>query len=98
MTCGCAAPQNAAGHGSISLSGCPRISDQPIDFYRHIHCRGISLWGAHTMVRPKLEFRPNGEWTEFDDCRTFFRYIRRPHYFTHGLAPGCGKGLSAAGI
>ena len=66
----------AAFHGRISLLGCTRISDQPIDFYRYVHCRGISLLGAHTMVRPKLESRPNGEWTEFDDYRTFFRYIR----------------------
>ena len=66
----------AAFHGRISLLGCTRISDQPINFYKYVHCRGISLLGAHTMVRPKFESRPNGEWTEFDDYRTFFKYVR----------------------
>lgn len=65
-----------AFHGRISLLGCTRISDQPINFYRYVHCRGVSLLGAHTMVRPKFESRPNGEWTEYDDYRTFFRYVR----------------------
>lgn len=66
----------AAFHGRISLLGCTRISDQTIDFYRYVHCRGISLSGSHTMVRPKFESRPNGEWTEFDDYRTFFNYVK----------------------
>ena len=66
----------AAFHGRISLLGCTRISDQCIDFYRYVHCRGITLLGAHTMVRPKVESRPGGEWTEFDDYRTFFRYVQ----------------------
>lgn len=65
-----------AFHGRISLLGCTRISDQTIDFYRYVHCRGVSLLGSHTMVRPKFESRPNGEWTEFDDYRTFFRYVQ----------------------
>lgn len=65
-----------AFHGRISLLGCTRISDQPINFYRYVHCRGISLLGSHTMVRPLTESRPNGEWTEYDDYRTFFRYVR----------------------
>lgn len=66
----------AAFHGRISLLGCTRISDQPINFYRYVHCRGITLLGAHTMVRPKFESRPNGEWTEYDDYRTFFKYVQ----------------------
>lgn len=65
-----------AFHGRISLLGCTRISDQPVNFYRYIHCRGVSLLGAHTMVRPKFESRPNGEWTEYDDYMTFFKYVR----------------------
>lgn len=65
-----------AFHGRISLLGCTRISDQCIDFYRYVHCRGISLLGAHTKVRPKFESRSNGEWTEYDDYKTFFKYVR----------------------
>lgn len=65
-----------AFHGRVSLLGCTRISDQPIDFYRYVHCRGISLLGSHTMVRPNHESRPHGEWTEYDDYRSFFKYVR----------------------
>ena len=65
-----------AFHGRISLLGCTRISDEPINFYKYVHCRGVSLLGAHTMVRPKYESRPDGEWTEYDDYRTFFKYVR----------------------
>ena len=65
-----------AFHGRISLLGCTRISDEPVNFYKYVHCRGVSLLGAHTMVRPKYESRPGGEWTEYDDYRTFFKYVR----------------------
>lgn len=65
-----------AFHGRVSLLGCTRISDQPIDFYRYVHCRGVTLLGSHTMVRPSVESRPNDEWTEHDDYRSFFRYVR----------------------
>jgi hypothetical protein len=53
-----------------------RVSDQTIDFYKYVHCRGISLLGAHTKVRPTLQSYPNGEWIEHDDYRTFFKYVR----------------------
>ena len=65
-----------AFHGRISLLGCTRVSDHPINFYRYVHARGISLLGAHTMVRPRFESHPNGEWTEEEDYRTFFKYVR----------------------
>lgn len=60
--------------GSISLLGCTRISDKPIDFYKYVHCRGISLIGAHTCSRPQVESRP-GMWTEHDDYRTFLKLL-----------------------
>ena len=65
-----------AFHGRVSLLGCTRISDKTIDFYRYVHCRGISLLGSHTCVRPKVESRFNGEWTEYDDYRSYFKYVR----------------------
>ena len=64
-----------AFEGRISLLGCTRISDQPIDFYRYVHLRGVRLIGCHTLTRPSVDSRP-GEWTTFDDFRTFFRLIR----------------------
>ena len=64
-----------AWQGRISLLGCTRISDQPIDFYQYVHLRGVSLIGCHTMTRPKNDSRP-GQWTEFDDYRTFFKFLQ----------------------
>ena len=63
-----------AWQGRISLLGCTRISDRPVDFYRYVHRRGITLIGSHTQTRPRWESR-EGEWTVPDDFRTFFRYV-----------------------
>ena len=64
-----------AWEGRISLLGCTRVSDRPIDFYKYVHRRGIKLIGCHTLTRPKHDSRP-GEWTEFDDYRTFFKLLK----------------------
>jgi len=63
-----------AREGRVSLLGCTRVSDAPIDFYQCVHQRGVSLIGAHTMVRPRHESRP-GYWTEKDDYRTLLMLI-----------------------
>ena len=63
-----------AEEGRISLLGCTRVSATPIDFYQHVHRRGVSLIGSHTFSRPKLESRPGG-WTERDDYETFFKLV-----------------------
>jgi len=63
-----------AWEGRVSLLGCTRISDAPIDFYKHVHRRGISLIGAHTFTRAQRESSP-GRWTELDDYRTFLKLV-----------------------
>lgn len=63
-----------AWEGRISLLGCTRISDVPIDFYKYVHRRGVSLIGAHTFTRAKEESAP-GRWTEHDDYRTFLKLV-----------------------
>lgn len=63
-----------AWEGRISLLGCTRIADVPIDFYRYVHRRGVSLIGAHTYTRPKHDSSP-GRWTELDDYRTFLKLV-----------------------
>jgi threonine dehydrogenase-like Zn-dependent dehydrogenase len=63
-----------ARDGRISLLGCTRIPDVPIDFYKYVHCRGITLIGSHTMTRPNYESSP-GRWTEHDDYRTFLKLV-----------------------
>lgn len=63
-----------AWEGRISLLGCTRISDAPIDFYKYVHRRGVSLMGAHTFTRAKHESSPH-HWTEQDDYRAFLRFV-----------------------
>ncbi|NLX05616.1 MAG: zinc-binding alcohol dehydrogenase [Phycisphaerae bacterium] len=63
-----------AWKGRISLLGCTRVSDANIDFYQHVHKRGVSLIGAHTFVRPEVESSP-GYWTAQDDFRTLLALI-----------------------
>jgi len=58
----------ASRMGRISLLGCTRVSDTEIDFYKDVHKPGVTLIGAHNMVRPKFESYP-GHWTHQDDCR-----------------------------
>jgi 2-desacetyl-2-hydroxyethyl bacteriochlorophyllide A dehydrogenase len=66
--------QYIAWEGRISLLGCTRISDSPIDYYKYVHRRGISIVGAHTFTRAKQESAP-GRWTEYDDYRTFMKLL-----------------------
>jgi threonine dehydrogenase-like Zn-dependent dehydrogenase len=63
-----------ARQGRISLTGCTRISDADIDFYKYVHQPGVSLIGAHTFVRPKVDSYP-GYWTTQDDYRTLLAFL-----------------------
>ena len=60
--------------GRISLLGCTRVPDCPIDFYRDVHLPGITLIGAHTSNRPDTDSRP-GEWSEHDDYDAILKYL-----------------------
>ena len=64
----------AARQGRISLTGCTRVSDANIDFYKYVHQPGVSLIGAHTFVRPKVDSCP-GYWTTQDDYRTLLAFL-----------------------
>jgi len=63
-----------AREGRISLTGCTRISDASIDFYRYVHREGVRLIGAHAFVRPQVDSRP-GYWTAHDDYRTILAFM-----------------------
>ena len=60
--------------GRISLLGCTRVSDCPIDYYQMVHRPGVKLIGAHNFVRPKVESYPH-HWTHHDDCRCILDLI-----------------------
>ena len=57
-----------ANFGRIALLGCTRNPNFTIDYYRKIHCPGITLIGAHTNARPERESHP-GYFTHRDDIK-----------------------------
>ncbi len=61
--------------GRIALLGCTRNSKFEIDYYGKVHGRGISLIGAHTAARPKVESSA-GLWTDEDDLRAVLNLIK----------------------
>lgn len=61
--------------GRVALLGCTRSSKFEIDYYAKVHGRGISLIGAHTNARPKVESSA-GLWTDEDDICTILSLIK----------------------
>ncbi len=61
--------------GRVALLGCTRSSDFKIDYYGKVHGPGISLIGAHTAARPKIESAA-GLWTDQDDIKTVLQLIK----------------------
>ncbi len=64
----------ASWMGRISLLGCTRVSDCPVDYYQQVHRPGVKLIGAHNFVRPKVESYPH-HWTHQDDCKAILDLI-----------------------
>ena len=64
----------AARQGRIALNGCTRVSDAHIDFYKQVHCPGITIIGAHNMVRP-LQDCYQGYWTNEADVLSLVKLI-----------------------
>lgn len=58
-----------APFGRVALLGCTRSSDFSVDYYRKVHGPGITLIGAHTSARPKME--SHGGWfTQEEDMES----------------------------
>lgn len=64
----------ASWMGRISLLGCTRVSDCSVDYYKQVHRPGVTLIGAHNMVRPKVESYPH-HWTHQDDCKAILALL-----------------------
>lgn len=63
-----------AREGRIVALGCTRNKVDGVDFYRDIHHPGVSIIGAHNMVRPRHDTTP-GHWTMRDDLRVLLKLI-----------------------
>ncbi|MBO4297716.1 MAG: zinc-binding alcohol dehydrogenase [Clostridia bacterium] len=61
-----------ARFGRVALLGCTRDKEFTIDYYRKVHCPGITLIGAHTRARPAIESHA-GWFTHEDDIRAMLR-------------------------
>ena len=64
-----------ARFGRVALLGCTRNKEFTIDYYRKVHCPGITLIGAHTNARPSSESH-GGWWTQKDDVDTIRRLTK----------------------
>lgn len=61
--------------GRVALLGCTHSSHFEIDYYGKVHGRGISLIGAHTLARPKIESSA-GLWTDVDDLKAILNLVK----------------------
>ena len=61
--------------GRVALLGCTRHSDFSIDYYSKVHGNGVTLIGAHTLMRPKVESYP-AHWTHVDDLKATVALIK----------------------
>ena len=58
----------------VALLGCTRDSNFTVDYYHKVHGRGVTLVGAHTLARPKVETAA-GWWTTRDDAEAFLKLV-----------------------
>lgn len=61
-----------ARFGRVALLGCTRDKNFTIDYYKKIHCPGITVVGAHTVARPNFESHP-GYFTHIDDIKAILK-------------------------
>jgi len=60
--------------GRVILLGSTRGVTEEVDFYSDVHRKGLSVIGAHQLVRPQHESSP-GFWTEWHDNELILRLI-----------------------
>jgi len=74
----------AARFGRVILLGSPRGVTESVDFYKAVHCRDLTVLGAHGSVRPqgvlvgsyRVESHKNlGFWTERDDNALLWKLL-----------------------
>ena len=61
--------------GRVMVNGCNRITDKPIDLYRYVHLKGVSIIGAHDLTRYPYNSAP-GNWTAKRDYMTLLGYMQ----------------------
>jgi L-iditol 2-dehydrogenase len=60
--------------GRVILLGSSRGETERVNFYHHVHRKGLTVIGAHFQARPYLQSAP-GWWTELDDWRVVLNLL-----------------------
>ncbi len=76
--------------GRVVLLGSTRGETEAVNFYRDVHKKGLTVYGAHNIVRPRHESSP-GFWSETDDQRVALNLLALGRlsvapYITHRFA------------
>ncbi len=64
----------SARRGRVMINGCNRVMTQPIDIYKYVHRKGVSLIGVHESTRMENDSAP-GNWTSKRDYRLLFQFM-----------------------
>lgn len=63
-----------ARHARVMINGCNRVMNEPTDFYRYVHLRGVQLVGVHGQTRHAHNSAP-GNWTAQRDYFTVLHLL-----------------------
>ena len=75
-----------AKHGRVLINGCNRNTDKPIDLYKYVHLKGVSLIGAHDLTRLPYNSAP-GNWTAKRDYMALLGYMADGRLRPQALSP-----------
>lgn len=79
-----------AKRGRISITGCNRIVDKPINIYEYIHRKGLSIIGGHEFTRMQNSSCA-GNWTKEKDYMVIMDYMTKgwlkPAIIRSGIYP-----------
>ena len=70
------AMEYAVKRGRIVITGCNRVSDKPIDIYKFIHKKGLSIIGGHESTRYRNLSAP-GNWSKEKDYMVLMQYMKK---------------------
>jgi threonine dehydrogenase-like Zn-dependent dehydrogenase len=65
----------ASKYGRVIILGSTRGASQ-VNFYSSVHKKGVSVIGAHNIMRPRYE-SSHGWWTEQDDSSLVLKLLRK---------------------
>lgn len=83
--------------GRVLVNGCNRITDKPIDLYKYVHMKGVSIIGAHDFTRLPYNSAP-GNWTALRDYMTILGYMEDGRLNTEEILSEIVSPLECSGV